>query len=130
MDYVKLKSELTEDSLGRGYSGMTDVEAADDLNTVYRTTPKTSMTGSEVINNIAVAEWAALTDAQKQTVWNIVHLGDVNPFGVEATMLIGVFGALSETITALAAARNTAVSRAAELGLGAIAPGDVENARY
>jgi hypothetical protein len=36
MDYQALKSELDADSLGRGYSGMTDVEATADLNTEYR----------------------------------------------------------------------------------------------
>lgn len=36
MDYVALINELTTDPLTRGYSGMTDAQAATDLNTVYR----------------------------------------------------------------------------------------------
>ena len=52
MDYVALKSELTVDPLSRGYAGMTDAEAAIDLNTVYRERNRISMTGSEVINSI------------------------------------------------------------------------------
>ncbi len=130
MDYAKLKAELTDDSLTRGYSGMTDVQAAADLNTVYRERNKASMSGSEVINNVDPGEWNALTDAQREAVWNIVHLGTLNPFGIEATMLTAVFGAESNTIAALAAARKESVSRAVELGLGTVAPGDVENARY
>lgn len=35
-DYVALNSELTIDPLTRGYSSMSDAEAAADLNTVYR----------------------------------------------------------------------------------------------
>jgi len=35
-DIDALSQELTNDPLGRGYSGMTDQQAADDLNTAYR----------------------------------------------------------------------------------------------
>jgi len=35
-DIEQLRQELNDDPLGRGYSGMTDQQAADDLNTVYR----------------------------------------------------------------------------------------------
>jgi len=129
MDIDVLKTELTGDPLSRGYSGMTDAEAAADLNTVYRTRNKTSLSGSEVLNAVDAAQWAGLTDAQRQTVWNIVHLGTVDPFGVEATLMIGVFGAGTATITALAASRVETVSRAAELGLGLVYPGHIENAR-
>ena len=47
MDIDKLRDELTTDPLARGYSGMSDKEAADDLNTEYRTTPKATITGDE-----------------------------------------------------------------------------------
>lgn len=130
MDYGILKSELATDPEGRGYSGMTDAEAATDLNTEYRERDRTSMTGSEVFNAVDMTEWNALTDIQRQTVWNVIHLGTLNPFGREATLLTNVFGGGSATITALAAARKESISRATELGLGFIAPGDVENARY
>jgi hypothetical protein len=36
MDITALNTELITDPLGRGYSGMTDEEATDDLNTEYR----------------------------------------------------------------------------------------------
>ena len=36
MDYQALATELSIDPLTRGYSGMTDLQAADDLNTEYR----------------------------------------------------------------------------------------------
>lgn len=35
-DPVAIKAELDADPLGRGYSGMTDKQAADDANTLYR----------------------------------------------------------------------------------------------
>ena len=87
------------------------------------------MTGSEVLNAVNAGEWVALTDAQRQTVWDVVHLGDVNPFGIEATLITNVFGGGSATITELADARKDDVSRADELGLGQVRTGTVQQAR-
>lgn len=39
MDYTALAAELSTDPLTRGYSAMTDAQAATDLNTVYRSAP-------------------------------------------------------------------------------------------
>ena len=129
MNYTILNAEITNDPLTRSYSGMTNAEVATSLNTINRTSQKTSMTGSEVINNVNATEWGALDATQKQTVWDIVHLGNINPYGVEATLLTGVFGAGSTTITALAAARLNSISRATELGLEAVTEGHVERVR-
>jgi len=129
MDISILAAELTADLLSRGYSGMSDAEAAADLNIVCRERNRSSMTGSEVLNAVDVTEWGSLDAGQKQTVWDVVHLGDVNPFGVEATLLIAVFGSGSNTIAALAVARKEAIGRAVELGLGFIYPGHIQNAR-
>ena len=124
-----LKTEIDTDPLGRGYSGMTNLEIANDLNVVYCTKNKTSMTGSEILNNIVISEWTPLTDAQKRTVWDVVHLSDINPFGVEAQLLIAVFGAGSDTIAALADARKYDVSRAEELGIPYVYEGHVIDAK-
>lgn len=124
-----LKSELEGDPLARGYAGMTAEEASDDMNTVYRTRNHTSMTGDEILNQVDTAEWGTRSAAEKQTVWDVCHLGSVDPFGVAATLLVGAFGGGSNTIVALAAARKEDVSRATELGLGFIHPGHIENAR-
>jgi hypothetical protein len=61
-------------------------------------------------------------------VWNILHLGNINPFGIEADLMQDIFGA-STTITALQAARKENISRAEELGLGVVGAGQVEEAR-
>ncbi len=130
MNLDTLKAELTDDPLSRGYSAMSDVEASASLNEINRERNRSSMTGSEILNAVNDNEWIALSEADKQTVWNIAHLGEVNPFGVEATLMLLVFDAAeSPTITALRAARKEAVSRAVELGLGFVAPGHIENAR-
>ena len=125
----RLKSEVLGDPLGRGYSGMTDEAVPADLHTEYRTRNRSSMTGSEVINAIDGSEYGALTDGQKQLVWNVVHLGEINPFGVEADLMISAFGGGSNTIAALAALRVKPITRADELDLGLVRPGDVTEVR-
>lgn len=62
---MTLKTEVTTDPLGRGYSGMSDLEVANDLNTEYRTITRSTVAGYEIFNLTDDAEYAALTDAQK-----------------------------------------------------------------
>lgn len=129
MDLVALKAELDNDPLARGYAGMTNQQVADDLNTVYREVNRTEMTGSEVLNQINKAEFNALSAADQQRIWDILHLANLNPFGVESTLMIDIFGGGSSTITTLQAARKQPVSRGVELGLGIVGEGDVWDAR-
>lgn len=124
-----LRNELSGDPLTRGYAGMTNEAAAVDLNTAYRTQNRTSMTGSEVLNAIVETAYNALTDAKKDRVWQVLHLGELNPFGVEADLLIDIFGAGSATILALQVARVESISRADELGLTRVREGTVGQAR-
>ena len=121
-----LSDEISGDPLGRGYSGMSDAEIVTSLNTVDRTQNRSSMTASEVLNAIDIAEWNALSDADQQKIWDVLHIRGINPFGVEATIFVAVFGAGSDTITALQAARVTTVSRATELGIGFVKLGHVQ----
>lgn len=129
MDIDALKAELTGDPLTRGYAGMTDAQAATNLNAVNRTRNKTSLTGSQVLNAVDKTEFNALVAANKQLVWDILHLGDLNPFGIEADLMTDVFGGGSTTIAALAVLRVEAISRAVELGLGVVKVGHVQMAR-
>lgn len=129
MNLVKLKEELTNDPLPRGYSGMTDLEAADSLNVVNRTLNKATMTASEVANAIDKAEFAGLSNADELLIWNVLHLVELNPFGIEADLFVDAFGIGSATIANLQVARVTPVSRATELGLGRVREGEVAMAR-
>lgn len=124
-----LKTELTTDPLGRGYSGMSDEAAADDLNTSYRERNRDTMPSHEVFNAIDKTELNALLATVQQQIWDVLHLGTVNPFGLEADLFVDAFGGGSATITALAAARKESITRATELGLPHIRPGMVEEAR-
>lgn len=124
-----LKDEIVNDPLGRGYSTMTDQQIADSINGLTRTRNRNAMTGSEIANQIVVSEFNGLSAAQEQLIWNILHLGELNPFGIETAMFVSVFGIGSATISNLQAARIEAISRADELGLGRIKIGHVEEAR-
>lgn len=124
-----IKAEITDDPLARGYSGMTAAEVAVDMNLVNRSRNRTSMTSSEVLNAVNASDWAGLTDAKKQQMWDVLSIGTINPFGVEATLLIGIFGSGSETIQTLTGLRKEAISRGAELGIGRVRTGYVIDAR-
>ena len=124
----RLKDEITNDPLTLSYSGMTDLDLTNSLNALTRSQNKTSMSASEIYNQIDETEWLALTDPQRQEIWDILHLGDVNPFGLEADRFLAIFGA-GTTISALNAARVTSISRAAEIGIGFASLGDVIAAR-
>ena len=128
MNYYVLNQELINDPLGRVYSGMSDQEAADDLNTIVRDRNVASMSASEVLQNVDDAEYAALTDVKKDALWGLLGMAALNPWGKEAGVMQDIFGA-STTLTALQTARVETVSRAVELGLGSIRESDVEKAR-
>jgi len=125
----RLRTELLAGHPVTGAYNADAALAAAELNAVNSTTNVGSMTGSEVMNKIVPSAFKALSAADKQTVWDILHLGTINPFGIEASLLTDIFGGGSATITALGAARKNNVSRAVELGLGEIKPGHVERAR-
>ena len=130
MYFTLLKSEITDDPLGRGYAGMTDQQVVDSLMAVNCEQDRTSMSGSEILNAIVASEWDTRTDAQKKIVWDVVHMGAINPFGVEKTLIAAAFsGTGGATIAALNAARVTQVSRAAELSLGIPKAGHVQQVR-
>ena len=127
MDYTKLKAKDAE--VRADHHDWTDQQVCDSLNAATVPRNRTSMTGSEVVNAVDAAEYAALTADKKEAFWNVVHLGTLNPFGVEATLLVAVFGAESATIAALASARVELVSWATSEGYGFLYPGHLENAR-
>lgn len=128
MSALELWNEINTDPLTRGYSGMTDQQVADDMNTAYRSRNRTTMTASEIINSVNKAEYDALTVDEKGTFWDLLSIGDLNPFGVEATIMVDLFGGGSTTITTLQAQRVESITRAQELGLN-VSAGTVAEAR-
>jgi len=132
MDYTVLVPEVRDDPLGRGYAGMTDAEVVADMNTAYRQSVADTLTASQVYEATVVSEFQALSDALKVYVRDILGLGGdiaVGPSSKARAVLIGAFGVGSTTITALAAALVTSITRAAELELGSVSSGHIKSAR-
>lgn len=129
MDIAALKAELIAGHPDTGAYSTDDPTATVELNAINRTRPLTSLTGSQVLNTMVLADFDSLTASDQARAWNIVHLGAVDPYGIENDMMEGIFGAASATMTAFHAARIEPVSRAVEIGIGSVKTGHVEEAR-
>lgn len=105
--------------------------AADELNALNVARVRSSMSGSELMDNTNAAEYAALTDAKKSQWLSLCAQDSVNPEvgGVVQSIVVDIFGGGSATVTALAAARQETVSQATVLGLPRVTDGDVLTAR-
>ena len=130
MDLTALKAELDSGHPGTGAYNADATTAAGQLNAVNRTQIKSSMSGDAIFAATDTTEFGALTD-HKQQIW-LAFCGreTVDPAGASNVALVTwVFGAESDTLTALAAARTDNVSRATELELGAVKYSDIIQAR-
>lgn len=125
-----LRAELAIDPLGRGYSGMTDEEAAASLNTVNCTVDVESVTGQQVFEAVLPAHYNALSAEQKQLFGVIVGMGMIMVNGTNTkAALVGMFTGATETLQALAALQTKQVSRGVELGVGEVRVGHIGEAR-
>lgn len=127
---MALKTEIETDPLGRGYSGMTDLEVATDLNIVYREVSVEFVTGQEIFEAVVPTEYNTLTDKQINLLHAIMGLVNISVNGTNTkTALLSMFGAGTTTRSNLAALQKRDVSRAEELGLPFVYEGHVQEAR-
>lgn len=125
-----LKNEIDSDPLTRGYAGMTDEQVAADINTVYRTRNRASMTGDEIFNSFDATEYNALTADQKRDLLTLCARDTIDPFGTaNVNVITENFGGGSTTASTLNTLRVENVSRADELSLGNITASHVSHAR-
>lgn len=124
-----LRDELSNDPLGRGYSTMTDSEAASDLNTAYRTRQKASVTGGEVWDRTEPSEFSNLVLDLQQKWLGLCGVESFDPYGPAEDLAVDIFGSDSVTISNLADFRVEDITRAEELGLGEVLSQDVHKAR-
>jgi hypothetical protein len=125
-----LKTEIATDPLSRGYSGMTDLEVANDLNTEYRTKARDTVQGWEIFNVTDDAEYTALTDLQKSGWDALCAIEQIDTAsGIAKSRESELFGGGTTTRSNLVALKSPAASRAAELGLSFIYEGNVQEAR-
>lgn len=116
MDYRILADELATDPLTRGYAGMDDLQAANDLNTVYRTLQRDRVFGWEIFNVTDDAEYEALTDLQKSSWDSLCSIDQIDTSsGVAKAREKELFGAGTTTRGNLVVLKTEDVSRAEEL---------------
>ena len=129
-----LATELADDDLNRGYAGMSDRAAADDLNIVYRDDPNppTSISAAALWNAFDPTEYDALNAGDRATVDFIGDLGSDVPIasGLIKNKVFAVFGVGTTSRTNIIALTTVPqVSRGVELGLGKVGEGDVWDVR-
>jgi hypothetical protein len=133
MDFQALASELNIDPLGRGYAGMTDGEAADDLNTKYRTSQLDRLEHTDISDSIDITEWGALSDTDQSKMSELLRIGgsalNVGANSFARNRIINLFGGGSTTVSNLVALATVSISRGAELGFGRVSWQDVNKAR-
>ena len=132
MDSIVLWEEISTDPLERGYGGMSDAKVTTDMNTLYRSQTRDTLDSAEIYERIDVAEFQEKSPDAKVYVRDILGLGQgifVGPGSKARTVLLAIFGGSSLTIQVLASALEVPISRAAELGLGTVKPGHVQDAR-
>ena len=118
---LDLQSEIVNDPLTRGYSGMTDQLVADSLLDKTQERNRKSMTRQEIYERIESSALAGLTNVELAQI-NLALSDEVDPFGNAVQVFKNVFGDSSPTVSALAAARKESISRLTEIGLS-----DIEN---
>lgn len=130
MDLVALKAELDSDPLGRGYAGMSDVEASESLNAPTREPNRDSIGGGELAAAIDFTEYVALSTAIHRQYLQLLTSADNLPVkGPLRQTLASFFPSGSTTRANIAAMLKQTGSRAQELELGFVTPSHVADAR-
>lgn len=127
----RLKEELDDDPLGRGYSGMTDEEAADSLNAVNRSVAPPAISTEVFLRGLVKSEWDTLSTADHLYISMIMgrEVIDIRAGTETRNALVALFPPGSSTRDNLLSLAMVEVSRADELGLGRIYAGTVAQAR-
>ena len=131
MDLQALKSELTADPLGRGYSGMSDEAAAESLNTRDREQDRDAISGGDVAACVTLADFTAsgITNVQRQWLQLLSSASSLTATAHLKASLRALFPQGSDTRSNLVALLKRTGSRAEELGLGNVTPSHVADAR-
>lgn len=125
-----LNAELVNDPLGRDYSGMTNQQVADNLNTADRSVIRKRIETWEVVEATLPSEWAALTQGEKDRYATFISAGVLNPSGINTkSAFASMFGAGTQTRANLLALSVETVSRAVELEIGFVTAERVASAR-
>lgn len=132
MNYSALRAELLDDPLAWGYATLSNGAAAARLNALDtgRAAARTRVENTEVFNAIVNADWPAAGSVSESKLLALLAMPYVDASNANTRAIIGaIFGANTATRANLLALATRPVSRAEELGLGAVSAGDVALAR-
>jgi hypothetical protein len=133
MDIRALKAELTTDPLGLGYAAAKTPTAMCALLNAKRAVARASITGADLWECTALAEYAALAQPARDAYQVLVSLGtiDIAAGSNSRAVLLALFGAATTTRANLVAfaGKSLQASRAETLGLGVVAEGNVIDAQ-
>lgn len=117
MSYNDQQKQILQTELALpAYVGMTAQQAADALLDPIIDKNRESMSRQEIYENIESAALASLSVTQLSQI-DLALSDTVDPFGNAEQVFKNVFGAGSDTVSALAAARKVKVSKLIDLGL-------------
>jgi hypothetical protein len=143
----EIRAELDSDPNARGYAGMTDLEAAQDMNTAYVDAPLRKVTAAEYrdwasVNGRALNIVDGITSGANEDTKNTCYLWDLmlqagqegpNPANsihvAQVDLLVAQSVLEASDKTALVNAATDQITRAQELGLPHIREGYVQRAR-
>lgn len=130
MSLDALRTELTDDPLTRGYSGMTTEQVRVSLCTEDRPADVDSVSGQDIFEAVVPADYTALSVESKQLFGTIVGMGTIKVGGANTkAALANMFSGATATLAALVALQTRQVSRLVELGLPVPALSDIDKAR-
>lgn len=126
-----IKAELDADPLARGYSGMTDAEAASSMmDTIDRTVNREEISGDDAFGATDDNEFVGLSNIKKQLWLAFCARDAIDPFRAANVAFVRyIFGNTSDTVSNLQGVRTQTTNRAIELGLGRVRAGDIAQAR-
>lgn len=128
---VILRAELDAGHPGTGaYDANADI-AKDQINAENRAVANDSLSGKEFKDAIDATEFDALTESQKQLAYTLFNSDslDASVGSIDRQTAVTLFAGMTTTLAALSALQTKNISRAAELGLGTVATGDILAAR-
>lgn len=128
--YSQLVAELINDPLNRDYSGMTNQQVAESLNTIDRTYDVLSVSGQDIFEAATLGDQQALSPDDMTLFLAICAMGTILVNGENTkTVLLTVFGPGTDTRDNLARLQKEDISRATEIGWNVVTDGHIGSAR-
>lgn len=129
MDLVALKSELTADPAGLGYTGKSHEDQAILINKPQRTMNREQFSGADLASCLDPVEFAALTAVQRTWLQMLTTAnGMLTLYASLRQDIRAVLATATKSLQKFNQTINRAGSRAEELGLGTVTTSDVADA--